>query len=448
MAIRVELPAGGWRPRAYQRGLWGYLERGGTRAVAIWHRRAGKDDVALHWGACSCVKRVGVYWHMLPEAAQARKAIWDAINPKTGKRRIDEAFPRVLRAVTREQEMSIRFRNGSIWQVVGSDNYDSLVGAPPVGIVYSEWALADPLSWAYLRPILAENGGWALFITTPRGRNHAATFYDFARSEPGWFAERLPATETDVFDATALARERREYVAQFGPLDGETRYRQEYLCDFDAPVVGSYYGAMIGEAEAEGRVGPVAHDPALSVETWWDLGIGDSTAIWFAQRFGGEARLIDYHEASGESLQYYAALLQQWARPRAAGGKSYIYDRHVLPHDAAARELGTGRSREETLRTLGVAGEVQPRHAVEDGIQAVRTLLPVCYFDAARCQQGLEALRQYRREWDDARRAFRMRPLHDWTSHAADAFRTGAMYRPVRRRLERVTKAWPDLAIV
>ena len=165
----VTLPAYGWRPRPYQRTAWAALEAGCTRIALAWHRRAGKDDVCLHWAARAAMTKVGQYWHMLPMANQARKAIWDAINPKTGRRRIDDAFPPEIREVTREQDMFIRFKNGSTWQVVGSDNYNALVGSPPLGVVFSEYALADPSAWSFLRPILAENGGWALFISTPRG---------------------------------------------------------------------------------------------------------------------------------------------------------------------------------------------------------------------------------------------------------------------------------------
>lgn len=164
--MEIELP-NGWEPRPYQLPLWQYLEHGGKRADVAAHRRWGKDDVALHWTACAAIQRPGTYWHLLPEAAQARKAIWDAVNPHTGKKRIDEAFPPEIRARKREQEMIIELVNGSTWQVLGSDNYNSLVGSPPVGVVLSEWALAKPDAWTYLRPILAENGGWAIFIWTP-----------------------------------------------------------------------------------------------------------------------------------------------------------------------------------------------------------------------------------------------------------------------------------------
>jgi phage terminase large subunit len=180
-----------WKPRDYQRRLWSYLELGGKRAVAVWHRRAGKDEVCLHWAACAALQRVGNYWHMLPEASQARKAVWDAVNPHSGRRRIDEAFPRAIRLGQRDEDMKINLANGSTWQLVGSDRFDALVGSPPIGLVFSEYSLTNPGAWDYLRPILAENGGWAIFMMTPRGRNHAWKLYDRARSQPDWFSDMI-----------------------------------------------------------------------------------------------------------------------------------------------------------------------------------------------------------------------------------------------------------------
>jgi len=227
-----------WMPRPYQDNLWDYLETGGKRACAIWHRRSGKDDVCLHWTATAAMKRVATYWHMLPEASQARKAIWDAVNPHTGKRRIDEAFPQEIRATTREQEMMIRFKNGSTWQVMGSDNYDSQVGSPPAGLVFSEWALADPAAWAYLMPIVSENNGWCLFISTPRGENHCKTTYEFGITEPGWFSELLTVNDTTVFSEKQLASIRRELISQYGPSRGEAMFKQEYYCSWSAAFTG------------------------------------------------------------------------------------------------------------------------------------------------------------------------------------------------------------------
>lgn len=406
--MEVTLP-NGWRPRAYQARLWRYLEQPGPRrAVAVWHRRAGKDEVCLHWAACAALRRIGNYWHMLPEAAQARKAIWDAVNPHTGRRRIDEAFPPALRLTTRDDDMRVKFVNGSSWQLVGSDNFNSLVGAPPTGLVFSEYALASPLAWDYLRPILAENGGSALFMFTPRGRNHAWKLFDLARGNPAWFAEILTVAETGAIPAAVIEEERVSGMS-------EDMIRQEYFCSFDAALPGAYYGRLLRQAETERRIGPVPWSPDLLTHTAWDLGIGDSTAIWFAQTQGREVRLVDYYENFGVGLDHYAKVLRE---------KPYVYGEHLLPHDAMVADLSTGRSRLQTLASLGIAGRVLAREPnVEDGINAVRNLLPRCWFDAERCARGLDALRQYRCDYDAERQIYSARPRHDWTSHAADAFR-------------------------
>ena len=368
---------------------------------------------------------------MLPEANQARKAIWDAVNPHTGKRRVDEAFPQELRATTRNDTMSIIFKNGAHWQVVGSDNYNSLVGSPPAGVVFSEWALNDPKSWAYLRPILVENGGWALFPYTPRGVNHGKTTFEAWQQDPEWYCERLTVDDTDVFTPEQIKHERKEYLAVHGADEGEALFQQEYYCSFEAPVLGSYYGAEMVKAEQDGRVCSVPHDPAVGVETWWDLGIGDSTAIWWVQRVGQEIHLLDYYEDSGKALPHYVGVLEEHRRDR---GYNYVQD--VLPHDAKARELQTGKTREEALRNLGRNVTIIPQHKVEDGIHAVRMLLPRCWFDKVQCERGLDMLRSYRRAEDEHKsdgvhKFYQSKPLHDFASHGADAFRYGAMARGV-----------------
>ncbi len=405
--MEVTLP-NDWRPRPYQRRLWNYLEAGGKRAVAVWHRRAGKDEVCLHWTACAAMQRIGNYWHMLPEASQARKAVWDAVNPHTGRRRIDEAFPPVIRAGQRDEDMRIRLVNGSSWQIVGSDNFNSLVGAPPTGLVFSEFALTNPAAWDYLRPILAENRGWCVFMLTPRGRNHAWKLYELARSREDWFAELLTVEDTRAIGTDIIADERASGMS-------EDMVAQEYYCSFDAALPGAYYGKLLQSAEAEGRIGRVPWAPDAITHTAWDLGIGDSTAIWFCQQVGKETRLIDYYESFGVGLDHYAKVLRE---------KPYVYGEHLLPHDALVADLSTGRSRLQTLGALGINGRVLPREPnIEDGINAARNLLSRCWFDAEKCARGLEALRQYRCEYDVERKIYSARPRHDWTSHAADAFR-------------------------
>ena len=419
-----------WTPRDYQLPLWKKLETGCKRAAAVWHRRAGKDDVMLHWIATASQRRVGNYWTMLPLQSQARRAIWQSINPHTGVRRIDEAFPPEMRANTRDNDMSITFANGSQWQVLGSDSYDSHVGAAPIGIVWSERALSDPRSWAYLRPILLENNGWALFNFTPRGSNHAKRTFETWQSDSNWYCERLTANDTNVFTAEQLKAEKREYIGLHGHDEGEALFNQEYHCSFDSPVLGSYYGHEMVAAETEGRIGRVPHDSAVGVETWWDLGIGDATAIFFAQRIpGGEIHIIDYIEDQGKALPYYVDLLNQ-----KKSEFNYNYTQHILPHDAKARELQTGKPRQEALKYLGIEATIISQHNVDDGIHAVRMMLPRCWFDSVKCERGIDCLRSYRKaedqhKSDGVHKFYQSRPLHDFASHAADAFRYGAMAR-------------------
>ncbi len=406
-----------WKPREHQVALWQYLTGGGKRADVVAHRRWGKDEVALHWAALAAAERVGNYWHLLPQAAQGRKAIWQAVNPHTGKRRIDEAFLKEARRKRYNDEMRLELGNGSTWQVAGSDNFDSLVGSSPAGVVFSEWGLSKPDAWSYIRPILAENGGWAMFLWTPRGRGHATRAFESRALRPAeWFTLKSPVTQTQVYSAKQLAREREELVAEMGSEEeGEARFASEYLVDFDTTTPGAYYGGLLAEAERDGRIGRVPHDPALKVDTAWDLGIDDYTAIWFFQQVGREVRAIDYFETSGEGLDAIAR--------RALGAKPYVYGTHHLPHDVKVRELGAaGRSRLESLDGLGVrpisVGAAMDPH---NRINAGRLMIPMTWFDAGACAGGLERLRGYRKRWRRETGSYGG-PLHDAASHGADAF--------------------------
>jgi hypothetical protein len=256
--------------------------------------------------------------------------------------------------------------------------------------------------------MLADRNGTLIRSGTPKGRGLLQAAYDRAKVTPGYSAYLLDYVATGALNDEAIDTLRREM--------SDEEFQQELCCSFNTPNSGSYYGKLMDEAERDGRVTSVPHDPALKVWTAWDLGVDDSTAIWCCQLSrGGEWRLIDYIEDSGVGLDHYVRLLQQ--RP-------YVYERHILPHDAQVRELGSGRSRTETLHSLGVQPtRVVRQHSVADGINAVRMILPRAWFDAQRCAKGIHALRHYRREWNEGAQAWRASPVHDHASHGADAAR-------------------------
>ncbi|MCC0052150.1 MAG: hypothetical protein H6881_09760 [Rhodobiaceae bacterium] len=407
------------RIRWYQRPFHEYLvNTPGARAVEIAHRRWGKDEVVLAATCELAFKRVGSYWHCLPEYAQARKALWTAVNAHTGRRRIDEAFPPELRESTNDQEMFIRFKNGSTWQMIGSDRYDATVGAGVAGIAYSEWALANPSAWAYHRPMLEENNGWAAFITTPRGRNHAKSMYDMAVKSPRWFAEISSINETRALTSEQLDESLAEYIAIYGEDIGRAQFDQEYLCSFNAAILGAFYAREMLAVRAEGRIREIVPNPRYPVHTAWDIGVRDDTSIWWFQVYGGRLYILDCYTSSGAGVDHYAEIVH---------GKPYRRGIDFVPHDAKVKEWGTGRTRVETMRMFGLKPQLVPMATKLDGINAVRRTLPLCVFHP-RCEDvGVAALEQYRRDWDDERKAFKATEVHDWTSHLADAFRYLAM---------------------
>lgn len=410
-----------WQPRKYQRPLWDYLEKGGKRAAACWHRRAGKDDIGLNFSAVSAFQRPANYWHMLPEYSQARKAIWEAVDPHTGIKRIDQAFPMELRKKTNDHEMFIEFVSGASWRVVGSDRFDSLVGAGPAGIVFSEWSLSNPRAWGVLAPMLEENGGWALFIYTARGNNHGHSTIELGKSTPGWFSQVLKAQDTDVFTAEQLSRIRAEYIA-LDSQNGESLYEQEYECNFGAAVHGAFWAKEMARAEEEGRICSVPADSDRDLYTAWDLGVSDATAVWFFQPLAGGLHVVDYYEASGVGLDHYAHIAREKAKEHGCKlGKC------LVPHDAKVKEWGTGKTRIEQMEALGLEPELVAMHRLMDGIGGARETLPRTRFDKERCAQGIRCLTHYHAEYDEERKVLKPTPKHDWSSHGADAFRYLAM---------------------
>jgi len=353
--------------------------------------------------ALRCKKEEGRFGYVAPYYVQAKDAAW------TYAKRFTTPIPGVT---INESELRIDFaHNGARLRLYGADNYDRMRGSYFDGCILDEYGDMHPAAWPeVIRPMLADRKGWAVFIGTPKGRNDFFKVWDHAQGDPSWFEMVLKGSDSGLLDDEELDGMRREMTPE--------QYEQEVECNFNAAVVGAYYGREIADAEAAGRIGNVDHDPALPVHTAWDLGIGDSTAIWFFQVAPGGIRVVDYYEANSQPLSHYAAVL---------ASRGYVYADDWVPHDARARELGTGRTRVETLMELKRKPRLVPAHTVMDGINAARVSFPRIWFDEVRCRQGLEALRQYRSAYDEKLKVFKDAPLHDWTSHAADAFRYLAM---------------------
>ena len=366
------------------------------------HRRFGKTVASLNdliRDALTIDRQNVRVAYIAPYYRQAKAIAWDYLKEFTA------PIPGIE---VNASELRIDFPNGARIRLFGADNYDAMRGLYFDSVVLDEPADFPASAWpTVIRPALADRKGRATFIGTPKGKNDFWEIYNYAKTAPDWFCAMYKASETDILDVEELIEAKRTM--------GEDRYEQEFECSFEAAIQGAYYAAEMKEAMDAGRICAVPYDKSLSVVTAWDLGIGDSTAIWFAQYAGREIRIIDYYENSGVGLDHYAKVLAD---------KGYHYTRHVLPHDARVKELGSGKSRIETLANLGISDvQIAPSLAVEDGIQAVRSMIGRTWFDADKCERGVEALRQYRREFDDKLKTWRGRPLHDWTSHGADAMR-------------------------
>ena len=424
----IRLP-NNWIPRDYQLPAWRYMQNGGKHCELVWHRRSGKDEVGLHFCAVAAFRRVAQYWYMLPEYSQARKAIWDAINPHTGKKRIDEAFPLELRTTTRNDEMKIIFKNGSSFQAVGSDDPSKLVGSPPAGIVYSEWALSNPATRAYLRPILMENGGWQIFNTTPRGRNHAYTTLEAAKKNPNAFAQVLDATETGVFTRGQLETELQNYIADFGEDYGRSKFEQEYLCSFDAANLGAILARQITISERKGLISDtVEFDPnGQPIQISADLGRRDTATWWFWQPCVGGYNIVDYDSGFGIDAEEWCERLNKRLSKYKLVGNRDALGVIWLPHDARTKTFSAKESAIEIfLKYFGNKKvDITPMTSIADRINAARVVLPRVRFHETNCKVGLNGLRAWSYAYNDVTKTFGSSPLHDWASHDGDGFSYG-----------------------
>lgn len=400
-----------------------YHRRKERWACIVAHRRAGKTVACvmdLVDDALRCDKPEGRFAYISPTYTQSKDVAWSYLKSFTAK------IPGVEQ---RESDLSVIFPNGSRVRLYGADNYDRMRGLYFDGAVLDEFADMDPRAWPeVIRPALADRKGRATFIGTPKGRNAFHELWKAAQEDPEWFTALLRADRTGLLPEDELQSLKKLLTPE--------QYAQEMLCSFDAAIVGAYYGREMEAAEADGRIAKVALDRSADVFASWDLGIADSTAIWVGQLVGREWHWLDYYEASGQALDHFV----DWVKAR-----GYTIHEHLLPHDAEARELQTGKSRRQFLEERGLNVRIVPRHEVMDGIDAARVRFNRMWFDADRCARGLDCLRMYRADYDDKNQVLRPRPLHDWASHGADAFRYGVMGaddRPQQKDLPQVSSDW------
>ena len=391
----IEIP---YKPREHQLKVHELLD-GKRFAVVVAHRRFGKTVAALNHLIREAVlneKETPRYAYIAPTYGQAKRVAWDYL----------VKYTTPLGGTNNISELRVDFWGRRI-QLYGSDNPDSLRGQFFDGVIIDEVGDQNPKIWTdIVRPALTDRKGWCLFIGTPKGHNHFKELRDRAEKEDGWGLLEFKASETGVVDETELKAAKNEM--------GEDKYRQEFECSFDAAVEGSYYGQMLNELEEKKHMQEIPREELSRTFTAWDLGMGDSTSIWVAQLVGSEVRLLDYYENHGVGLDHYV----KWIKDN-----DYLKAEHILPHDVRVRELGTGKSRLEMLEESGLQVKIAPRMGLDDGIQAVRRLLPRCWFNVPQVQNGLNCLRNYRRDYDEKRKIFFERPLHDWSSHGSDSFR-------------------------
>jgi hypothetical protein len=416
-------------PFSYQREFMDYMSThtpdDPAHAICVWPRRHGKDMVALFQMLCMAHDAPGVYWHGLPTYEQARKSCWMAFRNDTNRRLMDSVFPREIRRRPSEfspqAEMLVELHNGSIIQFVGSDSIDSIVGSGPRGLNASEYSLWKPSAYDYVRPMLREAKGWSAFLFTPRGRNHAYKMLERARRIPRWHTSHL-----NIFTAGRYTEDEAKKIMTDELREGmlEELVRQEYLCDFGAALVGSYWGDLIENVEARGDVETAFDYQGTPVFVAWDLGISDMTAMWAWTYEDDQFSILAHYQSHNQPLSHYFDKIDEWAKEL-----GFKFEAMQLPHDARQRTLQTGVSVVDQFiaRFSGTKIEIQIVKQLDliDGIHAVRWLLQQRLRFHPRCSagDGVEALRQYHRRYDEDRRVFMLTPEHDWSSHSSDGFR-------------------------
>ena len=375
--------------------------------VIVAHRRSGKTVMCINHmirDALTNPKPNPRYAFISPTFKQGKATAWDYI----------KTFGKNIPFVKfNESELRCDFPNGARITILGAENDQGLRGIFLDGCVMDETQSLSPTIFPeIIRPALADRKGWCIFIGTPKGQNYFYKLHKEAQTQKDWWTSVFKASDTKILDQDELDSAKQ--------MMSEDLYDQEFECSFQAAITGSYYGAIIDDLQKNNKITDVPYDESLDCETWWDLGLKDSTAIWFVQKHGNDIRIIDYEESSGEGLDFYADLLDS---------KPYKYDRHIAPHDIKVRELGAfGKSRLESALELGISFDIAPKLSIEDGIEAVRKNLPKCYFDKEKTHQGVEALKAYQKKWDDKNQCFKNRPIHNFASHPADAFRYGCTF--------------------
>jgi hypothetical protein len=359
------------------------------------------------------MKRKGTYYYFFPEFAQGRRVIWEGIDG-SGFKFLDH-IPESLIQSKNSTDMRVILTNGSVIQVMGTDKFDKVRGSNPVGCVFSEFAFQSPKAWNVVRPILAENGGWAIFNSSKNGKNHLYELYERVKDNPKWFVQDLNVEQTlDENGVRYISDEVIQEEREAGM--SEEMIQQEFYNSWEANSQGYYYLSMLEDLAKSGNIGNVPHDPSAPVHVYFDIGVGDNTACWFVQTEGKVLNIIDFYQNTNKGLDHYAKVLQS---------KKYVYSSINFPWDMRNIEFGTGRTRFEVAEELfkGIRVETVSKLPIAEGINAVRMILPSCRFDKIKCKDGLNCLKNYRKEWNDKQQVFSDHPLHDWASDAADAFR-------------------------